>query len=77
METGYRTQAGVNNKDVATALVSQYTGPSVAMLISAKAAGKMKAHPLNLSSSAVLGLYLNLGRTYTFHCRRKSKRASK
>ena len=27
--------------------------------------------------SAVLVLCLNLGRTYTFHCRRKSKRASK
>jgi hypothetical protein len=27
--------------------------------------------------SSVLVLCLNLGRTYTFHCRRKSKRASK
>jgi len=30
-----------------------------------------------VESSAVLVLCLNLGRTYTFHCRRKSKRASK
>src|SRR5262249_29889600 len=29
------------------------------------------------SRTAVLVLCLNLGRTYTFHCRRKSKRASK
>src|SRR5262249_44690650 len=34
--------------------------------------------PSHLTQSAtVLVLCLNLGRTYTFHCRRKSKRTSK
>ena len=37
----------------------------------------MRADPLTLASSPVLVLCLNLGRTYTFHCRRKSKWASK
>src|SRR5262245_11074717 len=50
---------------------------SFAILISAKAVYKMRADPLSLDSSVVLVLCLSLGTTYTFHWRRKSKRASK
>jgi len=32
-----------------------------------------KLQPIPQASSAVLVLCLNLDRTYTFHCRRKSK----
>jgi len=43
-----------------------------------KAAGKMKADPLGVASSAVLVLCLNLGRTYTPSIvEEKAKRASK
>jgi hypothetical protein len=45
----------------------KYTDQPFVIPISAKAAGKMKAHPSSLSSSAVLVLCLNLRRPYTFH----------
>src|SRR5512132_2578589 len=50
----------------------EYTGLFFAILISSKA-GKMRADPQSLASSAVLILCLNMGRTYTFHYRRKSQ----
>ena len=37
---------------------------------------RLQDEGFKIASSAVLVLCLNLGRTYTFHCRRKTKRAS-
>src|SRR4029434_48675 len=54
-----------------------YTGLAFRDIHIRKGAGNMRADPLSLASSAVLVLCPNLGRTYTFHCRRQSKRASK
>src|SRR5262245_45047854 len=51
-------------------------GKPRAMSITPRA--KLPSFRLFISPSrTVLVLCLNLGRTYTFHCRRKSKRASK
>ena len=43
----------------------EYTGLSFAILISAQAAGKPRADPLSLASSAVIVLCLNMDRTST------------
>jgi hypothetical protein len=52
---------------------SDYMDLSFVILISATP----RARQGPILSPAVLVLCLNLGRTYTFHCRRKSKSASK